>query len=407
MKNERNDREQNAAERLSGIRERLNGIDVEMAALFRERQRLGAEAARCKQELGKQVRDEAEEERKLSLIRQLAVTPFEAQGLSELFRQMMAISRKYQYQLRENDGTARMPFPFRRTDGLTGKGKRVVYQGVEGAYSHAAALRFFGSDAEYFHVPSFRAAQECVSEGRADYAVLPIENSSAGQVGDVYDLLLAFENSIVGEIYLPVRHCLLGLPQASINGIRRVYSHPQGLMQCQGFLNEHRDWDQISQANTAMAAMKVVEERDPGNAAIASALSARLYGLDILQEGVNDNRGNTTRFLILSSEKVYTQTAGKVSICFEIAHESGSLYNTLAHIIFNNLNMNKIESRPIPDKPFTYRFFVDFEGNLSDAAVLNALSGIAGEAERLRILGNYEEAGASQKEVADNNTAML
>lgn len=230
---------------------------------------------------------------------------------------------------------------------------------------------------------------KAVANKEADFGVLPLENSSAGQVGDVYDLLTRYDNTIVGEYYLPVRHCLLGLKGADIDKIQTVYSHPQGLMQCGKFLNEHSSWQQISQANTAMAAQKVIKENNPKTAAIASETAAKLYGLEILEEGINDNKTNTTRFIIVSRKKCYRRDASKISIMFEIPHESGSLYTILSHMIYNDLNMTKIESRPISEQPFEYRFFVDFEGNLADAAVENAILGIKEEAARLKILGNY------------------
>lgn len=228
-----------------------------------------------------------------------------------------------------------------------------------------------------------------LSGGRADYAVLPIENSSAGMVGDVYDLLVKYDNYIVGETEVKVEHALLGLPEAGMEDIRVVYSHPQGLMQCSKFLSEHKDWEKISTDNTAGSAKKVLEDQDISQAAIASERAGKLYGLKVLKAPINFNAANTTRFVILSSQKIYREDAGKVSICFETAHESGALYNMLSHFIYNNLNMTKIESRPMPGRTWEYRFFVDFEGNLSDPGVQNAIMGISEEAASLKILGNY------------------
>ena len=228
-----------------------------------------------------------------------------------------------------------------------------------------------------------------VEEGRADYAVLPIENSTAGFVINNYDLLLKYKNYIVGEVYVPVAHMLLGVPGAKLSDIRTVYSHAQALAQSSDFLSVHKDWKQIAVLNTAVAAKKVMEEKDPSQAAVASRTAGELYGMEILAEEINNVKGNTTRFLILGKEPVYAKTAGKISVAFEIPHKSGSLYNILGNFIFNNVNMTMIESRPIPEKSFEYRFFVDFEGNLSDAGVRNALTGLAAEASVMRILGNY------------------
>ena len=225
--------------------------------------------------------------------------------------------------------------------------------------------------------------------GRADFAVLPIENSTAGMVGDVYDLLAKYDNYIVGEVDIKVDHALLGLPGASLEELELVYSQPQALMQCQKFFNEHKNWHQVSVENTAVAARRVLKEGDPRKAAIASAMSGSMYGLSVIKAPLNFNSSNTTRFVIAGSRKVYTKEASKVCICFEVAHESGSLYNILSHFIFNGLNMFKIESRPVPGQTWEYRFFVDFTGNLSDSGVRNALTGISEEAVSMKILGNY------------------
>ena len=236
---------------------------------------------------------------------------------------------------------------------------------------------------------TFEAAMEEVAEGRADYAVLPIENSRAGAVGDVYDLLMKYDNTIVAETYLRVEHCLLALPGTSFSNIRTVYSHPQGLMQCAGFMEKHREIQQVSQSNTAVSARKVVEDGDASCGAIASELAGSLYGLEVLERGISDDKNNTTRFIIVQKKKEYLADAQKISICIETEHVSGALYNQLSHFIFNGLNMTKIESRPIPDRAWEYRFYIDFEGNLSRPEVENALFGLEKEASRLKILGNY------------------
>lgn len=228
-----------------------------------------------------------------------------------------------------------------------------------------------------------------LKEGAADYAVLPIENSTAGIVADIYDLLVEYDHSIVGEQIIPVEHALMGLAGSRMEEIKTVYSHPQALAQCREFLDQHPEWKKKPYLNTAMAARKVSLSQDPSLAAIASPQAAQCFGLQVLQSRVYSGEENATRFIIVSKEKMYIQGAGKISVCFEISHERGSLYNMLSHFIYNDLNMTKIESRPIPEKHWGYRFFVDFEGNLGDENVQNALRGIREEAVSLRILGNY------------------
>ena len=240
-----------------------------------------------------------------------------------------------------------------------------------------------------YSVRTFRDAMEAIEEGAADYAVLPIENSTAGAVNEVYDLLVEFENYIVGEVIIPITHTLAGLPGTQLSELKRVYSKAEALMQTTRFLEEHSDWQQISVANTAIAAKKILDDQDRTQAAVCSAYAAKVYGLEVLEDNINDESGNCTRFIIVTNQKVFLKGAKKISICFEVPHESGSLYHLLSHFIYNDLNMSKIESRPIEGRSWEYRFFVDFEGNLEEPGVKNALRGLREESRSLKILGNY------------------
>ena len=230
---------------------------------------------------------------------------------------------------------------------------------------------------------------EAIEEGAADYAVLPIENSTAGPVIEMYDLLDEFENYIVAETILPIVHSLSGLPGTRLADIRRVYSKTEALMQTSRFLDEHSEWQRISVVNTAIAAKKVLKDQDISQAAVCSAYAAKVHGLEVLVDEINDDADNSTRFIVVTNQKVFLKDASKISIRFELPHQSGSLYSILSHFIYNDLNMSKIESRPIKGRPWEYCFFVDFEGNLEDAAVKNAIRGLREEAQNLKILGNY------------------
>lgn len=373
---------------LQEIRKKLDKIDGEIVRLFEERMKLCADVAQFKIQTGKAVYDPQREKEKIEAVTAMAEGEFMKQAVGELFLQMMTLSRRYQYRLMQNGQTA-LDFGFQKVRDIEKKGVRVVYQGLEGAYSHAAVLQYFGEGADMFHVRRFEDAAKAVYEGEADYAVLPIENSSAGAVTDNYDLLLKYENYIVAEVFVPVCHCLLGTEDAELSDIRTVFAHPQALMQSAEYLNARRYWKQVSVENNAVAAKQVRDENDRTQAAVASAEAAKIYGLKILAEGINYSQNNTTRFLILSRKPVYRETADRVSICFELLHESGTLYNMLNHFAFSHLNMQMIESRPIPGRNWEYRFFVDIEGNLDDPDMINALRSVAGEANRMRILGNY------------------
>ena len=224
---------------------------------------------------------------------------------------------------------------------------------------------------------------EAIEEGSADYAVLPIENSTAGTVNEMYDLLDEFET------ILPVVHTLSGLPGAKLSDIKKVYSKTEALMQTSEFLDDHGDWQKISVVNTAVAAKKVIEEQDISQAAVCSAYAAKVHGLEVLVDEINDDEDNSTRFIVVTNQKIFLKNASKISIRFDSPHQSGSLYGILSHFIYNDLNMTKIASRPIKGRPWEYCFFVDFEGNLEDPAVKNAIRGLREEATNLKILGNY------------------
>lgn len=372
---------------LMEIRGKLDTIDRQIVELYEQRMDLCADVAAYKIETGKRVFDKEREQQKLKAVSELTSNDFNAQGVKELFEQIMSISRKLQYQLiAENAKSGKLAFI--EMDKIEKKKCRVVFQGAEGAYSQAAMVKYFGEDVQSFHVDTFRDAMLAIDEGSADFAVLPIENSSAGIVSEIYDLLVEFENFIVGEQIIKIEHCLLAKPGTKIEDIKTVYSHPQSFMQSSRYLNE-KGWQQISMKNNAFAAQKVANEDDRTQAAIASEYAAKVNGLEVLYRGVNDLKDNSTRFIIVTNQKVFFKDASKISLCFEVSHESGALYHVLSHLMYNNLNMTKVESRPLEGRNWEYRFFLDFEGNLKDSAVRNALRGLREETRNMKILGNY------------------
>ncbi|MFW5631734.1 MAG: bifunctional chorismate mutase/prephenate dehydratase [Acetivibrio ethanolgignens] len=348
---------------LSKIRENIDEIDTQMVELFEKRMALTKEVAEYKMQTGKAVLDKEREAQKLNALSSLVKEPYNTYPVQELFTQIMSMSRKYQYSLIKNYTEE---LSFERLSSLPFNSEtRVVFFGETGSYSEQAMEEYFGTEVTHFSGKTFKEVMTAVHTGAADYGVLPIDNSSTRGVLDMYDLLVQYDNYILSEHIVPIRHALLGLPGASLSDIRTVYSHPQGIMQ----------W--------------VLEKGKKENAAIASLRAADCYGLSVLQECLNRESTNSTRFIIIGSKKAYLENASKVSLCFELPHESGTLYNMLSHFIYNNLNMTKIESRPISGRPWEYRFFVDVEGNLADAGMKNAITGIQAEAESIKILGNF------------------
>ena len=373
---------------LEELRERLDVIDDQIVRLYEERMKVCEEVGAYKVQSGKRVLDRQREKNKLTDVASKVEGDFNKKGVQELYEQLMSMSRKLQYrQLVEAGALGRLPFI--EIASLEKETARVVFKGTEGAYSQAAMRQYFGKGCNNFHVHTFREAMEAIEEGAADYAVLPIENSSAGSVNEIYDLLVEFENYIVGETILSVTHTLAGLPGTQLSKIKRVYSKAEALMQTTRFLDEQSAWERISVANTAAAAKKVLNDADYTQAAVCSAYAAEVYGLEVLADDINDEKNNSTRFIVITNQKVFLKNASRISICFEVPHESGSLYQMLSHFIYNDLSMTRIESRPIEGKTWEYRFFVDFEGNLENPAVKNAIRGLREEAKNLRILGNY------------------
>lgn len=370
------------------LRDEIDRIDSDIVALYEKRMQISQEVAEFKISTGKPVFDKEREQSKLDTLVQKVDKDFLKKGIAELFEQIMSMSRKRQYQLLTEHGLAEKT-DFVEVEKLDYKNARIVFQGTEGAYSQLALKEYFGNHTDSWHVDTWRDAMEAIKNGEADYAVLPIENSSAGIVSENYDLMVEYDNCIVGEQIIRIDHALLALKDAKMEDITDIYSHPQALMQCSRYLDAHREWEKHSCKNTAMASQKVKEDGKIHKAAIASKLNAKIYGLQVLEEAIQDNKDNYTRFIIVTGQKIFEKNAKKISICFEIPHESGSLYHKLSHFIYNGLNMNKIESRPVQGKAWEYRFFVDFDGNLNDAAVQNALRGLKEETIRLKILGNY------------------
>ena len=372
---------------LTEIRKDIDSVDAELVKLFEKRLSLTDKVAAYKFNTGKAVLDRSRENQKLSAINSQVVNKEFEHPVAELFTQIMSNSRKRQYALLEDNGCS-LCKPYKIVDRIPRDNKKIVFQGVPGAYSHIAAKQFFNDSCEFYNVSSWREAMEEVKNNKADYAVLPMDNSTTGLIADVYDLLKEYDNYIVGEEYVKVDHCLIGIKGCSLSDIKTVYSHAQGLMQCDNYLSEHKEWESVSLANTAMAAKKVLEDNDKSQVAIASRLAAEIYGLDVIAENIVNYAFNTTRFVIVSKERVFSKNAGKMSILFETTNETGTLYNLLSHFIYNGLNMGKIESRPIEGKQWEFSFYVDFEGNITDKNVMYALHGIEEEAKYIKILGN-------------------
>ena len=372
---------------LKESREKIDKIDKEIARLFEERMEVATDVAAYKRSTGKKVLDPVREEEKIQALRALTDNEFNKTGIEDLFRQIMSISRKYQYQMlgAENDVEQK----FRQVDAFdVDEDTRIACFGEHGAYTEQAMEEVFGKNITAINRESFREVMEMVANGEAKYGVLPIENSSTGGITDVYDMLLDYYVTVVAEHVVKVEQALMGIKGTKLEDIRTVYSHPQGILQCSKFLEKHPQIVAKTFASTSGSARKVAEEGDKTQAAIASKRAAEIFGLDVIQESINFEKNNYTRFIVISNQKIFLSNANKISLSFEIKHEAGALYNMLSSFYYNNLNLTKIESRPIENKSWEYRFFVDIEGNLNDPCVGNALASISEFANKLVVLGN-------------------
>ncbi len=267
----------------------------------------------------------------------------------------------------------------------------VAFQGMRGAYSEQACHeRLPGYD--FLPCRAFEDVFQAVDDGRAAVGLIPVENSMAGVVSDSYDLLATHNLHIVGEYYLKVRHALLGHPDATMEHVRTVYSHPQALAQCQTFLKEKR-WDRYSVYDTAGAASELAERGRIDEAAVASKLCAELYGLKILRQNIHDSDMNTTRFLLISRERMIPapDVASKTSLLFEVRNIPAALYKCLGGFATNGINLTRLESRPVAGKHWSYHFYLDFQGRHDDRSAKWALEELEFFTNYIKILGCYPQ----------------
>ena len=268
--------------------------------------------------------------------------------------------------------------------------KIVAFQGEAGAYSEAAAYAYFGKEISTLPCKNFEALFAAVTKGIATHGIAPIENSLAGSIHRNYDLLLRNELHIIGEYHLRVSHCLMALPGVALENVQRVYSHPQALAQCENSLNELA-LPPVAAADTAGSARALKENKDQNSAALASRLAAQVYGLHILQENMEDNPINYTRFLALAPQKNDAKRSGeyRTSIAFSLINKPGILFNALSIFALREIDLTKIESRPQAGQPWKYLFHIDFIGHVDEEKVGNALKHLREIAPFIRVFGSY------------------
>lgn len=371
---------------LDDLRQQLDAIDKRLLDSLVSRQDLAAQIARAKLEGDHAVRDRSREEELLTrIVAEGKTAGLDGYFVTRLFREILEHSVRRQQELLADASN-----PERAgQDAL-----RIGFQGAKGAYSHLAARKHFSvRDARirFRGYKTFFQLLEAVQAGGIDYAMLPIENTTAGSINEAYDLLAQMNLSLVGEEVYKVDHCLLALEPVPISNIRRIYSHPKALDQCSRFLTSLSHCHVESFVDTAAAARKIVRDQDLSKAAIASAEAGELYGLHVIKRDIANQKENYTRFVVAAAEpeKVDPRVACKTSIIFATRHEEGALLKCLNVLADHHLSMTKLESRPRPNTPWEYLFYVDVDGNIADTNVSTALQQLAARVSYLKVLGSY------------------
>jgi prephenate dehydratase len=272
---------------------------------------------------------------------------------------------------------------------------RVAFQGERGAFSEEAALKLLGGDIVLVPRGSFEATFSAIRDRSADYVLAPMENSLAGSVHRSFDLLVESGLHIIGEVVIPIVHSLIGLPSSNRAALVSVESHPVALAQCEQFFIAHPHLKRIVTEDTAGSVRDIVRAGDLRRAAIASARAAELYGAVILQAHLEDDRENYTRFFLLAASSEIPVDADKISLVFQLPHSPGALQQALAPFAQRNINLMKIESRPVHGKPWQYRFYIDLQASARDPETADALAQLAKFAVELKILGSYKSAETS------------
>ena len=344
------------------LREQIDGIDRQIVSLLNQRYEIVREVGKWKQERGLPIYVPEREKALLEKLASLNQGPMLRSTLFAIYREIMSGAYPLEAQL------------------------HIAYLGPAATYSHQAAKQRFGSSVEYFPMPGIADVFRDVESGKADFGVVPVENSTEGVVNHTLDLLLESPVKVCAEINLPIHHSLLS--RSELSGIRKIYSHPQSLAQCRLWLTEHLPMaERIESSSNTRAAELAAQE--PGAAAICSDLAATVYGLNIIEEKIEDNPKNTTRFFVIGNQDNNPSGKDKTSLCFAVQDRVGALYECLLPFRDSGLTLTMIESRPSKKINWEYVFYVDLLGHISDPVVETALEQLRKHTSFLKILGSY------------------
>ena len=376
---------------LQELRIELDKIDREMTALFARRMRVCEDVARYKMTVGKPVLDASREKQKLQSVADQLPEDLQEYGVN-LYSVMMELSRSAQTRLmgHENDLTHAIENAIKTTDPLFPPTAMVACQGVEGAYSQQAAEKLFRRPT-VMYFSNFEGVFAAIEKGLCRYGVIPLENSTAGSVNMVYDLMMRHNFRIVRSVRLKVDHNLLARPGVQLSDIREVYSHEQAIGQCSAFLQAHPEIKVVRCANTAEAARAVAQSDRTDIAALSSRACAELYGLQNLAPACQNQGNNYTRFICISRDLEIYPGADRTSLMVVLPHRPGSLYKLLSRFYALGINLNKLESRPLPDRDFEFMFYFDLDTSVYSPQFLQLMGELDTVCESFTYLGSYSE----------------
>jgi chorismate mutase/prephenate dehydratase len=370
---------------LEDIRKEIDEIDSKLLPLFLARMDCAKKVAKVKKENNIPVFNPKREQ---EILNRISSETGKYKGEAKLlYSNMMDMSRSLQHNLLSSGKELRQTIAEAESETL--KTEKIACLGENGSYSHEALKKLYPNSVPQFY-QNFGGIFAAVENGSADLGLVPVENSSAGSVSEVYDFIMKYRFYIIAATSLQVHHCLAAAKKVDSRSIGIVYSHPQALSQCSDYIKKN---DMKSQpcSNTTAAAQMISQRQEAGIAAICSEHAAKEYGLQIIADDIQNNSNNCTRFIVISRRLFIPKDAQKISLCFSLLHKTGSLYSVLARFAAAGLNLTKIESRPIAGKNFEYDFYLDFTGNVREEQTLNLLCSLYDELPRFSFLGNYTE----------------
>lgn len=370
---------------LNKYRKQIDKIDNKLVKLFEKRMDVAQKVGEYKKANNLDIFVADREQKILEKRTAQIKNPEYKKYAADFFENVMRISRSLQSKIVKEIEKSQIA-----TADFSDKNLKVAYPGIAGSYSGEALKAFFPDAENIINTKTFDEVAELVLKGEADYGVLPFENNSSGAIADTLDLIISKKLHIAGELSVEIKHCLLGTQESQIEDIEEIYSHNQGFLQSDAYLDTLQDVKKIPLENTAFAAKYVAERNDKTKAAIASKLCAQTYGLKILKENINENSSNSTRFVIVSNKVTSDKDCDKISAVFTTRHKSGALCDVLAVFAKNAINISHIESRPLKERNFEYVFHIDFEGNLSDEKVVSTINDVKSLGAEFTVLGNYK-----------------